>query len=136
MVSPSEVFSRLGAPLANIQWSWGAVRDADNAVFLRVWQDETRTENGERFVRLVNHAEYADADQNLGYKERKRHIAAIAGGAPAFAIFCLAQDPTARPRSIKSFDSRDALRLGKIVLFDGDEWATMVERVPMKSLSR
>jgi hypothetical protein len=32
-------FDDLGAPLTNMQWSWGAVR-SDGAVFVRVWEDE------------------------------------------------------------------------------------------------
>ena len=38
--SRAELFSYLGAPLNNVQWSWGAVRETDGSVFLVVWQDE------------------------------------------------------------------------------------------------
>lgn len=35
--SRAELFSYLGAPLNNVQWSWGAVRETDGSVFLVVW---------------------------------------------------------------------------------------------------
>jgi hypothetical protein len=38
--SRAELFSYIGAPLNNVQWSWGAVRETDSSVFLVVWQDE------------------------------------------------------------------------------------------------
>ena len=38
--SRAELFSYLGAPLNNVQWSLGAVRETDGSVFLVVWQDE------------------------------------------------------------------------------------------------
>lgn len=134
MLSPSAVFERLGAPLTNVNWSWGAQR-SDGAIFLRVWQDETRLlEDGTRVVRLANHAVYADAETNLGYNERLRHLDALRGGSTGYAVFCLAETPTPGNRRIKSIDQRDVIRLGAIVEIDGDEWAVMVARVPMKSI--
>ena len=84
MTSPSAMFKRLGAPLHNVQWSWGAVR-ADGSVFLRVWQDETRkTEDGRRFIRLVNHRAYAMKVQIL--------ISVTRNGSPIW-ICCVPAEP-------------------------------------------
>jgi hypothetical protein len=47
--SRAELFGYLGAPLNNVQWSWGAVRETDGSVFLVVWQDEN-LRRGPRFA--------------------------------------------------------------------------------------
>jgi hypothetical protein len=52
----SQLFEQLGAPLANVRWSWGAVRESDSAVFLRVWQDECRPIDGRMCVRIRSRA--------------------------------------------------------------------------------
>ena len=100
MASPSALFQRLGAPLNNVQWSWGALR-SDGTLFLRVWQDETKQMNdGRRFVRLANHRAYQGAATNLGYSERLAHLEALREGAAAYAVICRAKDVNSRPRAI------------------------------------
>ena|SRR5438270_9719319 len=134
MTSPSAMFKRLGAPLHNVQWSWGAVR-ADGSVVLRVWQDETRKiEDGRRLIRLVNHRAYQGSETNLGYSERLAHLDRLRAGAAGFVVICRAEDVNSRPRSIASFDAREVIRLGEIVVLDGDEWGELLERIPIKSL--
>ena len=86
MTSPSALFKRLGAPLHNVQWSWGAGR-ADGSVVLRVWQDEMRkTEDGRRFIRLVNHRGYEGAGTNLGYSEWLAHLDRLRAGAAGYVV--------------------------------------------------
>lgn len=134
MTSPSRLFERLGAPLQNVQWSWGAIR-ADRKVFLRVWQDETRRwEDGKRFIRLVNHAAYAGVANNLGYNERLRHLEALRSGAEGYVVLCRAETIDARPRTIASFDERELIRLGELRTFDGDDWGEMAARVRVRDL--
>ena len=133
-MSPSSLFERLGAPLNNIQWSWGAQR-SDGTIFLRVWQDETRKlEGGRRVVRLVNHEAYRGPEINHGYDERRKHLAALLAGAVGYAVICRAEDVHARPRTIASFEERDVMRLGEILMIEGDEWGELVDRVSVRSL--
>ena len=54
--SPSELLRRLGAPILNVVWSWGAVRPADGVVFLRVWQDRERKVDGKWYTMLTHDA--------------------------------------------------------------------------------
>jgi hypothetical protein len=122
------MFRKLRAPLTNHFWSWGAVRD-DGTVFLRVWQDERRSHEGKHFIRLVNHAAYAEHGDSLGYAERLRHLQMIKNGAPAYLVLCRAVDTNANPREIASFDERDVLRLGEVIEIDGDDWGEIAERV-------
>ncbi len=127
-LSPSAMFRRVRAPLTNNFWSWGAVRD-DGTVFLRVWQDERHASDGKQFIRLINHAAYADNSDNLGYQERLRHLQLIRNGAPTYLILCKAVDIDARPREIASFDEREVVRLGEIIVINGDEWGEIAGRV-------
>lgn len=76
----TELFAYLGARLANNRWSWGAVRQADGAVFLRVWQDEWQRVDGLCAVRITDNRNFADVPDNLGYAERLRHIDLLRGG--------------------------------------------------------
>lgn len=133
-MSPAAYFRRLNAPLRNQLWSWGSV-DAEGQVFLRVWQDEHRSEGGKRFIRLINHREYRDENETHGYRERLTHIEALKNGRTGYLVMCLAVDAKARPRAIKSFDQRDVLRIGGLREFDGDEWAEIAERVPVLRLA-
>ena len=132
-LSPSAMFKRLRAPLTNNFWSWGAVRD-DGTVFLRVWQDERQARNGKQFIRLVNHTAYADNTDNLGYRERLRHLQMITDGAPAYLVLCRAVDTNARPREIASFDEREVVRLGEVAVIDGDEWGEIAGRVKISAV--
>lgn len=129
-MSLSDMFERLGAPLANNRWSWGAIRP-DGTVFVRVWSDETEQVDGARYVRLINRAAYQDVDDNLGFAERCAHVEMLANGADGYAIMCTAREPRARSREIVSYDRRSLIRLGPILTIDGDEWAAMAERVPL-----
>ena len=51
-MTQEDLFATLGAPLANVRWSWGAVRPADGAVILRVWKDNVQTHDGREYVRI------------------------------------------------------------------------------------
>lgn len=129
----SEFFKSLGARLVNIQWSWGSI-SPDGTVFLRAWQDECFVRDRKTFIRLVNHAAYADDRSNLGYPERLRHLAAINNGAEAYVVMLKAVDPAAQPRAIASYNDRDVFRLGEIINSEGDQWGELAARVPASSI--
>jgi len=89
-MSLSSLFNRLGAPLHNNRWSWGAVRANDGSVFLRVWQDESKVINGKRFMRITANEYFQNNDpNNLGYQERLKHIQQIQTGAKSYMIVCV-----------------------------------------------
>ena len=83
-MSQTNLFAKLGAPLANPRWSWGAIRTTDGVVFLRVWQDRTRRHDGARFVQVTHAEKFKDNPDNLGYRERLRHVERIREGASLF----------------------------------------------------
>jgi hypothetical protein len=103
-------------------------------VFLRVWADEMKSVDDRRYVRLINRRAYEGSDDNLGFAESCEHVRMLTHGAPAYAVLCRAAEPRARSREIISFDAQTVLRLAAIVVFDGDEWAEVVERVPIRAV--
>jgi hypothetical protein len=111
----------LKAPLHNHVWSWGAVGE-DGAVYLRCWQDEVIRRDGKTLV-MVLHDQ--DAASN-GATERKSHLEKVAGGAPCFAVICVAKDPKASPRKIVSY-REDLWRLGSdTILIKGAEYLPVI----------
>ena len=133
-VSISEFFRRLGAPLANHMWSWGAVRAADGAVFLRVWQDQEQRIDGKWFMKITHHAYFSDKPPNLGWQERLAQVELVRQGAPCYLVMCEAKDVRASPRSIKSFNDRDVFVGGQLIELDGDWWVERAGRVAAREL--
>ena len=134
-LSPSAFFVKLGAPLKNIMWSWGAER-GDGTIFLRAWGDEMCKREGRTFFRLVNRKSYEGIGQNHGYNERLEHLDKLSKGAPGYVVMCAAVDRFQEPREIKSFDERQLFKLGAIALIDGDEWAEVIDRVDVKAVAK
>lgn len=67
----------LNAPLANVQWSWGA--ENEKGVYLRIWAIEVDGNEG-----LV--CKYSVGDSRLGQKERLRHIKEIEQGKLGYVV--------------------------------------------------
>jgi hypothetical protein len=129
----SALFRQVGAPLKNVRWSWGAVRERDGAVFLRVWQDETKTINGTLITRLTaNQVFAADDPDNYGYQERLMHVQLVQGGASLFVIMCHAEDPKAHPRQIAGFDRRELFVGGEWMERDGEVWVELSRRIAIE----
>jgi hypothetical protein len=133
-MTQTQMFKRLGAPLANSRWSWGSVRLEDDAVFLRVWQDRKIKHGGRWFMMVTHHEKYLGDEDNLGYQERLEHVEKIRAGARCFMIMCLAEDMTAAPRTIKSFNSDEVFVGGKVIELNGDTWVEMENRKPVNSV--
>lgn len=134
-MSLSSLFKALGAPLANARWSWGAIRPSDGTVFLRVWQDEWKSVNGENYVRVLGDAGPAARSDNLGYLERRKHVDLISAGASSYMIMCRAEDPRASPRRVAGFDEEDIFGGGRIACFGGDKWLHVADRKRIADVS-
>jgi hypothetical protein len=113
----SSFFESLGAPLKNVGWSWGAER-RDGAIFLRGWEDHR----------------FTDAD---GEDVVVAHSTGVNAGAPCFVVMCIAKDVTATPREIESFDTRQLIVGGKVVVKNGWTCIEVLERrSPMALIDR
>jgi hypothetical protein len=135
-VNQTALFALLGAPLANYRWSWGAVRPADGAVFLRVWQDRMREHGGRRFAQVTHHARYGGDSANPGYRERVGHVDRVRGGAPCYLVVCEAVDPAARPRKIRRFNDTEVFPGGRVAEMDGEWWVEVMPGVPVGEVAR
>jgi hypothetical protein len=127
-MSLTEFFKRLGAPLKNSRWSWGAQRPRDGAIFLRVWEDRKLTANGREYMLIDRHSDDTNTTRNLGYQERRTHIQAVRAGRPCYLVMCIARDVNARARSVERFLDQDVCVGGPLLEKDGDVWIEVVGR--------
>lgn len=135
-MSISGLFSNLGAPLNNKLWSWGSVRESDGAIFLRVWQDRKKVENGRSLMMLTHRQKYADESGNSGWKERLRHVDRVREGAKCYLVMCRANDVDETPRKIADWNRREVFLGGALRDMEGDVWIEIVERVPISKAKR
>lgn len=126
-MSIRQLFERIGAPLANNRWSWGAVR-RDGAVVLRVWQNENKRINGRTHIQLTHHEFFVGNERDLGFQERLRHIEKIRNGATCYMVMCEPRDPKEVPCVIKKFNARELFIAGGIVELEGDLWVPIDAR--------
>lgn len=131
MLSLSEMFASLGAPLTNQRWSWGAERPNGGALFLRVWQDECAKIDNRRAVRITANTYFAGKPDNLGNTERLKHVGLIRAGRTAYLIMCVAVDPGAEPRKIAHFNDREVFVGGEVFDYEDDVWIELVSRKPI-----
>ena|SRR5579862_9632689 len=128
MMTQSQVFAHLGAPLANVRWSWGAQRQRDGAVFLLVWQDESKRIEGKHYTLVDNAGYFQGESARLGRAERIKHIELIRAGAPSYMVMCLVVDRDVAPRSVASINDQEVFVGGKLIDVNGDTWLERVER--------
>jgi len=124
-MSIESFFHKLGAPLKNPRWSWGAIgRDGD--VYLRVWQHETQRLLGKLYSCIYLHGIHDDS--NLGNNERWKQIQMIESGSKCFLIMCLAKDTKAPRLEIGSFNRREIFLGGNLLRSNGDVWIEILGR--------
>jgi hypothetical protein len=133
-VKITDYFRSLGAPLANQRWSWGAVRESDGVVFLRVWQDQILSIDGVRTALVADHHWHAKNPQHPGYQEGMRQLEAIRGGAPSYLIMCVAKNAAAELRDIDKYN-RDHLFVGaRLRTYEGQDRLEIVDKVDSHSM--
>jgi len=104
--SITDKFARLGAPLRNPRWSWGAVRPGDGTVFLRVWQDESRIIDGIPCMLVHTTA----SPEKQGQSERDYHLTLIEEGARCLLVIVQNGAAPGKPRRVGVV--HDTLHLG------------------------
>lgn len=128
-MTQTQMFASLSAPLKNSRWSMGSVREADGALFLKVWQDESRRINGKRFVWL---SDELPPEDDVGAKERLEHVELIKSGQPCYLIMCQPADSKAKPRKMQSFNKKEVFVGGEVIVEDNAYWVELEGRVPLK----
>ena len=124
-------FESLGAPLSNSPWSWGARRQ-DGAIFLRQWESDVFAEDGQEYAIVADNAPSTADRRSLGWKERQRYIQAIRSGSPCFLVIVVAEDVTASPRTVRSFNVREIVVTdGSLTSKRGHTCVRVVDRRPV-----
>lgn len=124
----------LGANLRNPRWSWGSYDPITNRVYLRVWKDELRRNNGSERILVLRGKPRRDSN---GYSERRDQIEQIEKGASGFGVLCTAVDPaTPGSRQIKSFDDKTLLQFGRTLREKSDVYLQVVRRIAVSELVR
>jgi hypothetical protein len=120
--------TKLGAPLVNVRWSWGAIRELDTTVFLRVWDDEVQTREGREFVRVCRAVSQVDST-DLGHRERIKHVDRVRGGARCYLVMCTAVDPAESARRVRQFNDKEVFIGGAVEQFDDHWWIERLSAV-------
>jgi hypothetical protein len=120
----------LEARFTNVRWSWGST-DPAGRVFLRVWDDQIRSEADGRYALVARNRA---PSSKPGSTERHKHIASLRAGAEGFGVICTATDPQATPRSIARFRKDIVLRFGELRDLDDGIFARIVEELPATAL--
>jgi hypothetical protein len=114
----------------------GAIRDSDQVVFLRVWQDQCKTLEGRRVVLVDIPPAHTRPDQETnGRDERRMHLAKIKSGAQCYMVMCEAKDASSEPRKIKNINRDDLFQGGKVVETDAGVWLEIAARVPVRDVA-
>jgi hypothetical protein len=131
-VNQTDFFAKkLGAPLRNFLWSWGAVHPEGRAVFLKVWQDKIRMHKGCRIVQIT----FRHLRKRNGHRERLEHVDLIRGGAKCYLIMCKAKDRAARRRRVIQFNAEKVFPGGRILpLEDGELWVKVLPAVDIQEV--
>ena len=133
------MFAYLGAPLNNVQWSWGSIREPDGAVFLVVWQDESHRRNGRQISLVLNQIFWGDTTDSNGLNERRVHLDRVREGAKVYMIMARADEARApgKPRKIADIDSENVFVGGELIEdSDGNIWLERVARIPIDDARR
>lgn len=128
------LFEELGAPLKNKMWSWGAIRESDQTVFLRVWQDGTKKFkqfDGKYYTWI---SDVDDADQSLGANERRQQVAMIRGGSTTYMVMCQAEDDEAMVRVVLGYDDETLHLGGAVIEHEGKYWLENVAKIPVRDV--
>lgn len=128
----SSFLARLGFPLHNTRWSWGA--RSDLGVLLTTWEDDL-DETG-RFVRVLGWR--SQKRSSSGLNERLDHLRTLwSGGLAGYVVVAKAKDTKAKPRKIQSYDSENVRAIVSLVAQpDGSVWAEIGDAVPVKKLKK
>jgi predicted HNH restriction endonuclease len=122
----------LGVKIQNPRWSWGAIDEKSNRVFLRIWKDQIRPDRTGQKVQVYWTKRRNNSN---GYKERLEHLQLVRKGAKGFGIMTQAVDPkTEAARKIASFNADALFELGELSEDDNGAYAQIVRPIPTNQI--
>jgi hypothetical protein len=108
-------------------WSWGAVRESDRTIFLRVWQEGYKKIDNSRCVWVCD---TDGSNQTLGGNERRRQVELIKDGYRAFMIMCKSEDGNCE--KVIDFDQEQLFVGGKLIEVDGQMYLEYLGRIDVR----
>jgi hypothetical protein len=127
----SEFFQRLGFPLRNIAWSWGAQNKT--GVLLRTWEDEF--DFSRKSVRVLR-SSWRDLADSSGLPERIEHLRSLWTGDFAGYTVMVTTDPAHDERKIKDYRDDAVFPIDHLeVEADGTLVAVLGRPVPVQDLA-
>lgn len=124
----NEMFKMLGAPLKSQRQSWGAVRQQDGAVFLRVWQNDICVIDGEWRIWV---ADASGLSSKFAHKERLSHVELIRSGSPSYLVIVRPDRSDPRKQRIAGFNTKTVFVGGALAESGGCVWLTLADRIPV-----
>ncbi len=127
----SHFFQRLGFPLKNVRWSWGARNEA--VVLLRTWEDHYAFKKKE--VAVLQDS-WFEVNESYGLDERVNHLKSIWNGeVSAYTVMASVRDSSAIPREIKDYRDDAVFFIQKLHQSEGgDLVAFLSDLVPVNNL--
>ncbi|SIT36575.1 conserved hypothetical protein [Paraburkholderia ribeironis] len=129
----SQFFSRLGLPLRNVRWSWGAGNGS--TILLRTWADDYSSKT--RKVLVLREPAARDESESFGLDERIVHLRTLWDGDVAgYTVIATATDKDARPRHIADYRDDAVFAIRRLeMISDGSIAAALDELVPVTRLT-
>lgn len=126
----------LGVKLPTL-YSWGAVDNMTNRVFLRVWEHQIESvPDGERVYVADDEPRLASSSYKANFNERRRHLSCIRNGAAGFGVVSTADNPeSTKSKRTRTFDATTLLQLGTLTKENGRTYAHIDARVPVGDLT-
>ena len=131
-MSITKFFERLGFPLSNARWSWGAL--SADGVLLRVWMHDLSFDG--RYVPALAGRSAKRTRASPGLPERIDQLRILwSGGIAGYAVLATAVDPNAETKVIRSFDEEAVRAITSLIVGeDGAVIAELGEEVPIGKL--
>ncbi len=93
----NQLFEAIGTRPSNPRWSWCAIAENKERSVFTLWEDLIKNNEYQILGPLI------DKRNIRGYNDLKKILnVVIAEGVPSYGIECIAEDPKANPRKIKS----------------------------------
>lgn len=101
----SQLMNYLGAKQRNVVWSWCAVNEEEQKVYLSVWLDTAKKRDGSRLSYVIQEPDWGMEEDGSFTPARKDHDEKLAlifeQGFEPYGYFIEAKDRNARPRQIE-----------------------------------
>lgn len=129
MMPITRFFDQILGTRLNTKFSWGSVHPRTGDIYLRVWREDIKVEDGKERVQVLlprDRHNFTNRPVTLiNYQEREEHIRAIQRGCTAYCVVCIGRDYN----QMLAYD-HSKLLVGRKIIEDADGvlWLEISER--------